>query len=586
MYYSDDIIEEIREGNDIVDLIASYINLKQKGGSYFGLCPFHNESTPSFSVSTDKQLFHCFGCGASGNVYSFVMQMENYDFMEAIKFLADRIHYSLPESDDYSKSKQITNTKNVVYNINKLTARFFYDNLLSEEGNEARKYLDLRLIDKKMRVKYGLGYSSKKWDKLYKYLLEMGHSSDDIVKSGLVVRNKTGGFFDRFRNRLMFPIFDVSGKVIGFGGRSLSNEEPKYLNSPETIVFDKSRNLYSLNYARQSKQKEIILVEGYIDVITLYQAGFSNVVAVLGTALNVEHAKLLYKYADSVILLFDGDSAGITATLKAIPILLNNGLKVKVLTLSNAKDPDEFIKNFGSSLLKSEILNAKNHIDFQIENISKKFDFQKAEEKISFAMEVSKILSSIQSEIELDVYISHVSKLTGISQIAIKSELNKHNGKVVKTSNAKNLKLKKKDIKDKGLYEAKKNILYVVATNFIMYKKIKNYLQPYEMGEEIYIKVLDVLYNLQEKEANIYPADIVNYFKTVEEQKIVSDIFSTHLDIDNGEYIEQIVSDQVKKIKKSYIDFKISKIEDVKEVQPLIEARRNIENLNISILDG
>ena len=586
MYYSDEIVGEIRENNDIVELISSYISLKQKGSAYFGLCPFHNESTASFSVSTDKQLFHCFGCGASGNVYSFVMKMENYDFPEAIKFLADRIHYSLPEENTSLKSKQDSDTKNILYDINKAAARFFYDNLMSKDGVNAKKYLDLRLINTKIRVKYGIGYSTEGWDKLYKYLLSKGYALDDVINSGLIIKNKKGGYFDRFRDRLMFPIFDVNGKIVGFGGRALSDQEPKYLNSPETIIFNKSKSLYSINYARQSRQKEVILVEGYMDVLSLYQSGFNNVVASLGTSFNIEHAKLLYKYVNSVVIAFDTDQAGINATLKAIESLISNGLKVKVLQLEKAKDPDEFIKIFGSDKFKEALSNSKNHIDFQIINLSKNFDIEKPDQKIEFTTKVSKLLSNTKSDIELDAYIYHISKLTNISQASIRSEIMKNTNQDFKVLKHKTSTDPKNKLEDKVLYEAKKNIIYIISSDFFMYQKIKNHLQPHEMGEDIYVKTLEILYSLHSKKNDIYPADIVNYFATIEEQKVVSDIFSTYSIMDNAEYVEQAVNDQLKKIKKSYIDEKISKAEDIAELQQLINTRRNIETLNISVLDG
>lgn len=585
MYYSKDVVEEIREGNDIVNLISSYVDLKQKGSSYFGLCPFHNESTPSFSVSIEKQLYHCFGCGASGNVYSFIMQMENLDFPDAIKNLADRIHYSLPEENDLLKTNLVQNTKATIYKINIEAAKFFYNNLISNKGKKARDYLDARLISYKTRVKYGLGYSTEKWDMLYKHLMSMGYSLEDVLESGLIIKSKSGSLYDRFRDRLMFPIFDVSGKVIGFGGRTLSSTEPKYLNSPETIVFNKSKSLYSINFARKSRLKEVILVEGYMDVISLYQSGFYNVVAALGTSLTEEHSKLLYKYVDTVIIAFDNDEAGKSATLRSIPILIQNGVKVKVLQLKHAKDPDEYVKRFGKDAFSNCILESKSHIDFQIENIGKNYNLQKTEDKIEFTSQVAKLLSTTKSDIELDAYISQVSNVTGISQTAIRSEINKLSYKPIKVSNSsKNLSYHK--VKDKGLYHAKKNIIYIASNNHGICEKIKKYLKPHEMGEEVYVKALNIIYDLQSKNNDIYPAQIVNYFNTIDDQKVISEIFLTHLDLNDRSFINQAVNDQIKVIKRNYIDEQIAKTDDVKMLQNLINTRRCIETLNISVLDG
>ncbi|MDR2899147.1 MAG: DNA primase, partial [Clostridiales bacterium] len=286
MFYPDEIVEKVRVENDIVDVIGQYVSLKPKGNTYFGLCPFHREKTPSFSVSADKQLFHCFGCGASGNVISFVMQKENYDFPTAVKALAERARITLPEEGYSPEAKKEMADKKLIKEAHKLAARFYYDNLVGPSGLTAREYLINRKIADKTLVKYGLGYSGEQWDRLTSFLRETGYKDQLLLKSGLALKNKQGGLYDRFRNRLMFPIFDVTGDVIGFGGRIIGNGEPKYLNSPESPVFEKSKNLYNLNFARKLKPDELILVEGYMDVIGLYQAGVGNAVASLGTAFN------------------------------------------------------------------------------------------------------------------------------------------------------------------------------------------------------------------------------------------------------------------------------------------------------------
>ena len=348
MYYPDDVIEEVRTRNDIVDVISQYVNLKKKGANYFGLCPFHNEKTASFSVNSEKQFYYCFGCGAAGNVFSFLMEMENLDFPEAMKKLAERAHINLPEPEKSAQVIAAEQTKQRLFDIHTAAGRYFYDCLQEKQGEQARAYLTKRQMDPRMARKFGIGYSPDSYDALFKHLKEKGFTLSDILKSGLVLENKDGkGYHDRFRGRLMFPIFDVQGRVVGFGGRILAKGEPKYLNSPETILFSKSRNLYGLNFAKAAKKRELILVEGYMDMLSIYQAGFKNVVASLGTAFNNDHARTLKRFADDVILLYDSDEAGTNAALRAIPVLVKNGFRVKVTQVPDGKDPDEFIKKYG-----------------------------------------------------------------------------------------------------------------------------------------------------------------------------------------------------------------------------------------------
>ncbi len=587
MLYPQEIIEEIRMGNDIVDVVSSYVPLKQKGSLLFGICPFHNENSPSFSVTPDKQIFYCFGCGVSGNVYSFIMQIENFSFPDAIQFLADRINFKLPEKNFSEEMIKNSKIKENLFEINKTAAKFFYNNLGKEEGLNAVSYLDEREVFHKVRIKFGLGYSLKNRDSLFNHLLKEGYELDNILKTGLVLTGQHGEYYDRFFGRLMFPIFDAQGRIVGFGGRILYSGEPKYLNSPDSIIFNKSQNLYGINYARLSKTKTLILVEGYMDVISLYQVGFTNSIAALGTSFNNEHVKLLKKYADTVIILFDSDEAGTKAVLRAIPILTKSGIKVKILQLPNAKDPDEYIKKFGIEAFKKVLDKSTNHIIFQVNYLKNQYNLNDTDEKVQFTLEVSKILSTLDNAVERDAYSKEIARITDIDKDIIKSEINKISEQptnLIKTINKQNIDyIKQKKMNERGIIEAKKNILYLIATNNYICKKVREFLEPDEMNDEVYEKLLKLIYDFDIKGNNVYPAELINYFETIEEQKKVSDIFSTIRTVYENDNITVAVNDLVKNIKKNNINEKISGENDATQVQKLLEIKRNIEKLYITI---
>ena len=367
MRYSDDMIEEVRVKNDIVDVISQYVKLQRKGSSYFGLCPFHNEKTPSFSVSPAKQMYYCFGCGAGGNVFTFIMEYENFSFGEALKFLADRVGVELPQIE-YSKEAQAqANLRSSLLEIQKAAASYFYYNLRRENGKTAYHYLKNRGLSYETMKKFGLGYSDKYSDDLYQYLKKKGYSDELLLESGLFQADERKGIYDKFWNRVIFPIMDVNNRVIGFGGRVMGEGMPKYLNSPETKIFDKSRNLYGLNIARTSRKKQLIICEGYMDVISMHQAGFTNAVASLGTALTSGHASLIKRYTDEVLLLYDSDEAGVRAALRGIPILRSAGVKSKVVDLKPYKDPDEFIKAEGPERFEERLSKAMNSFLFIVQ---------------------------------------------------------------------------------------------------------------------------------------------------------------------------------------------------------------------------
>lgn len=590
MYYPRELIEEIRLQNDIVDVISGYVPLKQKGRSYFGLCPFHNENTPSFSVSADKQLYYCFGCGASGNVISFIMQAENCDFPEAVQKLAERAHIALPEPEYSEEARREEDLKTRLRNMHSDAGRFYYGVLQSPEGEKARTYLDKRMITPAIRRKFGLGYSPSGRDRLYKYLIDKGYEKNDILRSGLVLEDKNGGIKDRFYNRLMFPIFDLGGRAVGFGGRVMDKGEPKYLNSPETVIFNKKQNLYGLNFAKEAKKKEIMLVEGYMDMITLYQAGFKNVAASLGTAFNSEHTKTLKKVASDVILIFDSDEAGTKAALRAIPPLVEGGFKVKVLQVPSGKDPDEFIKQNGSAAFAKLLLDAESYVTFRIKCAGKKYNLDNTEQKIDFLTEVAGILSEIDSDIERDVYLKEVAEKTGIDPSAIEGEIYKLRRLQSESFNAKAEAERKRlyDVKTpippegtRGARQAQQNILYLCSTDKRVYGEIKKTISPQDFADGVYIKLAEIIYDMNNKGENIVPADIVSMFADPAEQRQVSEVFSVSMEYENERELEKALNEEIYILKKLKIDSLAAKAQTAEEVQRIVELKKNLSHRSI-----
>ncbi len=418
-----DIIEEIKNRCDIASIIDGYIGLKPSGINYKGLCPFHGEKTPSFYVNTSKQIYKCFGCGEGGDVINFVMKMENLEFMDAVKLLGERcgveVNTNLSE-DERSKIQKIKKYQD----IHTEAARFYFSNLIKNK-NIGYDYLRKRGLDDKIIKKFGLGYSKDNWTNLMDYMISKEYSKEELLECGLLVQKKeTNKIYDKFRNRVMFPIFDYRGNVIGFGGRVLDDSVPKYLNSPDTLIFNKRFNLYGLNFARKEiKDKTLILVEGYMDLISIYQYGIKNVVATLGTALTEQQGMLIKRYADTVLISYDNDEAGINATLRAIEILTKVDINVKIIDLKGAKDPDEFIRKYGVMEYSNAIKNSIHQIKYKINILKKKYNLNKDEEKIKFTKESSKIIKQIKSPIEVDYYVKYLSSTVNISIESIKSEI-------------------------------------------------------------------------------------------------------------------------------------------------------------------
>ena len=422
MAIPDRFLDELIARIDIVDLVSESVRLTKKGRNYWGLCPFHSEKTPSFSVSADKQIYKCFGCGKGGGAINFVMELDNLPFRDAVALLAKRAGLEVPDSGSSAGAKE---RREKLLTINKQAARTFHRWLYAPEGADGLAYLQRRGLSRRTLTSFGLGFAPNRWDALIQELGQQGYDKRDLLDAGLAVSNQDGRIYDRFRNRVMFPIIDIRGEVIGFGGRVMDDSTPKYLNSPDTPVYNKSRNVFALNIAKKSKAGRVILTEGYMDTISLHQAGFDSAVASLGTALTPEHAQLLSRYFPEAIIAYDGDGAGVSATQRAIPLLERAGMKVRVLRVTGAKDPDEFIKQFGRDAFLRLLDQSENQVDYRLEQIRKKYDLSDDSPKVGFLQEAAQLLSSLPSAVEREIYGRHAAETAGVSPEAVAQEVKK-----------------------------------------------------------------------------------------------------------------------------------------------------------------
>ena len=421
--YSEEIIEQVRQNNDVVDVISQYVHLTRKGRNYFGLCPFHNEKSPSFSVSPDKQIFHCFGCGVGGNVITFVSQIEGLNFVETVQMLAERANIQLPTLQNNGDTQREI-LKDKVYKVNEFTAEYYHQNLYKPQAKMAQEYVKKRQLTNETLKSFRIGFSGK-FDELYQELKKQGFQEQEILESGLVNKNERGQYIDRYRNRLMFPICDARGRVIAFGGRVLDDSKPKYINSPENVVYSKGRHLFGLNVAKKGDTKKLLIVEGYMDVISLHQRGITNVVAPLGTALTEQQGWLLRKNSEQIILSFDSDDAGIKAKLRAIDILQKMGCDLRVIQLEGAKDPDEYIVKYGNMRFQNAVDKAFSVVEFKVKILKKELNLENTNDKIKFLNEIAKLISKVDNTIEREVYIEKIAKEYDISKEAIYAEVNK-----------------------------------------------------------------------------------------------------------------------------------------------------------------
>lgn len=590
MFYSEDIVEEVRMKNDIVDVISGYVRLQKKGSSYFGLCPFHNEKSPSFSVSRSKQMYYCFGCGAGGNVFTFIMEYENFTFVEALKFLADRAGVELPEVEYSKEAKEKADLKALLLEINKIAAQYFYVQLKSERGKAAESYLKNRGLTDELIQGFGLGYSNKYSDDLFVFLKKRGYSEDMIRQAGLINTSEKSGVYDKFWNRVMFPIMDVNNRVIGFGGRVMGDGKPKYLNSPETLIFDKSRNLYGLNRARTSRKPYFLLCEGYMDVISLHQAGFTNAVASLGTSLTSGHASLMKRYVQEVYLTYDSDEAGTKAALRAVPILKEAGIAARVIRMDPYKDPDEFIKNLGAEEFEKRIEDARNGFMFSLEILSKNYNMGSPEGKTAFFNEAAKKLIEFEDELERNNYIEAVSKVYKVSEESLKKLVAKT---AVMQGLAKPVERPKappgsQKQQENGICRSQKLLVTWMLENRKLFSIIKEYIEPEDFTEPLYRKVAGLIYE-QYDSGEVNPAKIINHFTTEEEHREAASLF--HEKIKNTSTLkeqEEAIKETILRVKANSIDFHTRNLDptDMAGLQKLMNAKRGLEDikkLHISI---
>lgn len=431
MAFPEAFLQELVEKNDIVDVVSGYVRLtKRSGANQFGLCPFHSEKTPSFSVSPDRQIYHCFGCGKGGGVINFIMEIENLSFPEAVEFLAKRVGMPIPEEENSAESKR----RRRMLDLNRDAARFFHTCLKAPEGRAAQAYMNARQITPQTATRFGLGAAPDTWDSLRNAMHELGYRDQELFEAGLVRKGKSGGFYDTFRGRLMFPVIDVRGDVIGFSGRILGDGEPKYMNSPETLVFNKSRNLFAMNLAKKSKSGYIILAEGNIDVVMMHQAGFDSAVASLGTSLTAEQARLISRFTNEVVIAYDSDGAGKKASQRAIGLLEKLDVKVKVLSMTGAKDPDEFIKLKGADAFRNLLEKSENHIDYRLQTVTNKYDLTVDEQKVEFLKEASEVVARLPGSVERQVYAMRVASLAGVPNDVVAQEVERRHKKAVRTA--------------------------------------------------------------------------------------------------------------------------------------------------------
>ncbi|MGN1179597.1 MAG: DNA primase [Suilimivivens sp.] len=583
MYYPDEVIEEVRMKNDIVDVVSGYVRIQKKGSSYFGLCPFHNEKSPSFSVSPSKQMFYCFGCGAGGNVFTFIMEYENYTFQEAVKFLAQRAGVSLPEEEYTEEVKKKESRRARLLEINKEAAKYFYYQLRSERGRAGYQYLtDRRLSDETIK-KFGLGFANMTSNDLVKFLKNKGYDDTLLQEAGLATFDEKYGMHDKFWNRVMFPIQDINHRVIGFGGRVMGDGKPKYLNSPETMIFDKSRNLYGLNLARTSRKNNIILCEGYMDVITMHQAGFNQAVASLGTAFTEGQASLLKRYTQEVILSYDSDGAGVNAALRAIGILREAGLTGKVLNLEPYKDPDEFIKNRGQEEFQDRLDHAENTFFFELRMLEREYDLKDPESKTRFHREIAKKLCAFPEEVERENYIQAVADKYQIGFQNLRKLVLSY---AQQTGFAKPIERPKSGIQKKAsprenVKKSQRLLLTWLTDEPSLYQKIKKYISPDDFTEDLYKKVAEKLFaDLENGKLN--PASIISMFTDEEEQRQVAEVFNTKLmELSTRQEQEKAFHDIVLAVKRnSYEYFSRQLGSDVSALNQVIAGKKALEELS------
>ena len=589
MYYAEDVIEEVRSRNDIVSVISEYVKLQRKGSSYFGLCPFHNEKSPSFSVSPDKQMYYCFGCGAGGNVFTFIQEYENYSFPEAMKFLAERAGITLPEKEYSQEERRAQDLRTRILNVNKMAAKYYYYQLRTENGRQAMEYLKNRCLSDETIRSFGLGYSNKYSNNLYLYLKKQGVSDELLRESGLMNVDERKGMYDKFWNRVIFPIMDVNNRVIGFGGRVMGDGKPKYLNSPETAVFDKSRNLYGLNVARTARKKSMLVCEGYMDVISMHQAGFKNSVASLGTALTTQHASLLKRYTDEVILTYDSDGAGIKAALRAIPMLKAAGISTRVLHMNPYKDPDEFIKTLGPEAFQERMDQAENSFLFEISILERDFDMHDPEGKTGFYQAAARKLMEFDQELERENYIQAVAERYQISFDSLRKMVNREamRGAVPRREREEVVRPQKKREKEDGKKTSQRLLLTWLIEQKGLYEKISAYISSEDFTDPLYREVAEKLFE-QLKTGEVNPARILSAYEDAEQQREVAALFNATVRVETKAELEKALNETILRVLRGSIEYRTAHLDpaDMAGLQKIVADKRRVEaigKLHISL---
>ena len=576
--YSEEILNEIRQSNDIVDVISQYVHLKRSGRNFFGLCPFHNEKSPSFSVSPDKQIFHCFGCGVGGNVITFVSQIEGLNFVETVQMLAERANIQLPTLQNNGDTQREI-LKDKVYKVNEFTAEYYHQNLYKPQAKMAQEYVKKRQLTNETLKSFRIGFSGK-FDELYQELKKQGFQEQEILESGLVNKNERGQYIDRYRNRLMFPICDARGRVIAFGGRVLDDSKPKYINSPENVVYSKGRHLFGLNVAKKGDTKKLLIVEGYMDVISLHQRGITNVVAPLGTALTEQQGWLLRKNSEQIILSFDSDDAGIKAKLRAIDILQNMGCDLRVIQLEGAKDPDEYILKYGNIRFQNAVDKAFSVVEFKVKILKKELNLDNTNDKIKFLNEIAKLISKVDNTMEREVYIEKIAKEYDISKEAIYAEVNKltyKNDKSEKILEKVKPVITHKKVETKEVPQAIKRrentiISILLSGDLSIFEIIKQNIKPEDFQDKINHEIAKKLYEEFEK-GNSNINGIIDTLEQ-EQQNQITMIMAEDYEIED---LEKAIDDIIQAYKRDKLNNRKLEILELLEQTSNNEEKKELE---------
>lgn len=582
-WYSEEQIEEVRSRSDIVSVIGRYVRLKRTGSGYTGLCPFHNEKTPSFHVNPARQMYKCFGCGVGGNVLTFVMEYENLTFPEAMEMLAEQAGIDLPKQEMTAQQKQQEGIRLTLLEINKKAARYYFALLKSPRGKAGYDYLTGRGLTDETILHFGLGFAGQGGGELYQYLKKEGYSDQILKETGLFKMDERG-VYDKFWNRVMFPIMDVNNRVIGFGGRVMGDAKPKYLNSPETKIFDKSRNLFGLNYAKRGKRNNMILCEGYMDVIALHQAGFTNAVASLGTAFTEQQANLIRRYTDEVLLTYDSDGAGVKAAMRAIPMLRRAGITGKVIHMEPYKDPDEFIKNLGADEFEKRIEEAQNSFFFEIEVTKRNYSMSDPDQKTKFIHEIARKLLVFEDKIQRNNYLEAVAaqyniKTEDLQQLVVRYGNQMPSGyeEVMEERQQERLRKGRKKESREGISYSYRLLLSWLIEEPQLFRQISQWIKPEDFEEGLYRTVAKELYEQMEKD-ELEPARIIGHFTEVEEQNKVASMFQTSFGSEiQAEEKKKAITDLILKIKEHSLERQAGEVTDLNELQKLVQQKKMLQ---------